>query len=119
MNTMPPTAEMQQASRSRYASYHGLFFLGVRTTGIFCRPTCPARKPIAKNVEYFPTARAALVAGYRPCKRCRPLESDDQPQWASELRSEPRCGTTHKSNGHRANRQRPCSPCKNVCGQCA
>src|SRR5919106_3177117 len=75
MNTMPPTAEMQQAYRERDASYHGLFFLGVRTTGIFCRLTCPARKPIAKNVEYFPTARAALVAGYRPCKRCRPLES--------------------------------------------
>lgn len=85
---MPPTAEMERAYLKRDASYNGLFFLGVRTTGIFCRPTCPARKPLPKNVEYFPTAQAALVAGYRPCKRCRPLESDDEPQWASELLAE-------------------------------
>jgi AraC family transcriptional regulator of adaptative response/methylated-DNA-[protein]-cysteine methyltransferase len=86
MNTMPPeTAEMERAYLQRDASYNGLFFLGARTTGIFCRPTCPARKPLPKSVEYFPTARAALVAGYRPCKRCRPLELDDQPPWAAAL----------------------------------
>ncbi len=85
MNTMPPTTEMERAYLERDASFNGLFFLGVRTTGIFCRPTCPARKPLPKNVEYFPTARAALLAGYRPCKRCRPLESDELPSWASEL----------------------------------
>lgn len=85
MDTVLPTAEMQQAYLERDASYDGLFFLGVRTTGIFCRPTCPARKPLPKNVEYFPTARAALVAGYRPCKRCRPLELDDRPPWAGTL----------------------------------
>jgi AraC family transcriptional regulator of adaptative response/methylated-DNA-[protein]-cysteine methyltransferase len=88
MNTMPPTAEMERAYLERDASYNGLFFLGVRTTGIFCRPTCPARKPLPKNVEYFPTARAAFLAGYRPCKRCHPLESNEQPQWASELLSD-------------------------------
>jgi AraC family transcriptional regulator of adaptative response/methylated-DNA-[protein]-cysteine methyltransferase len=88
MNTLPSTTEMERAYLERDASYNGLFFLGVRTTGIFCRPTCPARKPLPKNVEYFPTARAALVAGYRPCKRCYPLESDEQPQWASELLSD-------------------------------
>ncbi|MDN5850389.1 MAG: methylated-DNA--[protein]-cysteine S-methyltransferase [Nitrococcus sp.] len=82
---MPPTTEMERAYVKRDASYNGLFFLGVRTTGIFCRPTCPARKPLPKNVEYFPTARAALVAGYRPCKRCHPLETDEQPQWISDL----------------------------------
>lgn len=85
MDTVLPTAEMQQAYLERDASYDGLFLLGVRTTGIFCRPTCPARKPLPKNVEYFPTARAALVAGYRPCKRCRPLELDDRPPWAATL----------------------------------
>ena len=85
MTTTLPKTEMQRAYLARDASYNGLFFLGVRTTGIFCRPTCPARKPLPKNVEYFPTARAALVAGYRPCKRCRPLEAADQPQWAAEL----------------------------------
>src|SRR5680860_597352 len=85
MNTMPPIAEMERAYLDRDAAYNGLFFLGVRTTGIFCRPTCPARKPLPKNVEYFPTAKAALAGGYRPCKRCRPLLWDDQPPWASEL----------------------------------
>ena len=88
MNALPPTQEMEQAYSERDASYDGLFFLGVRTTGVFCRPTCPARKPLAKNVDYFPTAQAALVAGYRPCKRCRPLELDDQPPWAADLPAE-------------------------------
>ncbi|MFN0199499.1 MAG: bifunctional transcriptional activator/DNA repair enzyme AdaA [Planctomycetaceae bacterium] len=88
MSTMPPVSEMQQAYLDRDASYNGLFFFGVRTTGIFCRPTCPARKPLPKNVEYFATAGDALVAGYRPCKRCRPLEPDDQPAWALELLGE-------------------------------
>ncbi len=85
MDTMLPTEELERAYLERDASYDGLFFLGVRSTGIFCRPTCPARKPLPKNVEYFPTAREALVAGYRPCKRCRPLELDDQPPWAAAL----------------------------------
>jgi AraC family transcriptional regulator, regulatory protein of adaptative response / methylated-DNA-[protein]-cysteine methyltransferase len=88
MNTILPPAEMERAYLARDAAYNGLFFLGVRTTGIFCRPTCPARKPLPKNVEYFSTARAALVAGYRPCKRCRPLAAADQPEWASELLAE-------------------------------
>ena len=85
MNTMPPTAEMERAYLERDASYNGVFFVAVRTTAIFCRPTCPARKPQPKNVEYFPTARAALFAGYRPCKRCRPLSPDDRPEWVSTL----------------------------------
>lgn len=88
MNRLPPAAEMERAYLDRDAAYNGLFFIAVRTTGIFCRPTCPARNPLPKNVEYFPTAREALVAGYRPCKRCRPLERDEQPRWASDLLSE-------------------------------
>jgi len=88
MNTthpLPPISEMERAYLSRDSAYNGLFFLGVRTTGIFCRPTCPARKPLPKNVEYFATAREALVAGFRPCKRCRPMQLDDQPEWARLL----------------------------------
>lgn len=85
MNTLPPVAEMERAYRENDASYNGLFFLGVRTTGIFCRPICPARKPLPKNVEYFPTVQAASFAGYRPCKRCRPLNEDGQPDWARKL----------------------------------
>ncbi|MGD9854478.1 MAG: bifunctional transcriptional activator/DNA repair enzyme AdaA [Planctomycetaceae bacterium] len=79
---------MERASRERDAAYDGLFFFGVRTTGVFCRPTCPARKPRAENVEYFATREAAITAGYRPCKRCRPLAWDDQPAWAAELLAE-------------------------------
>jgi AraC family transcriptional regulator of adaptative response/methylated-DNA-[protein]-cysteine methyltransferase len=84
-NGLPPVAEMERAWRERDAAFNGLFFLGVRTTGIFCRPTCPARKPLAKNVEYFATAKDAMAAGYRACKRCRPLALDDQPPWATKL----------------------------------
>jgi AraC family transcriptional regulator of adaptative response/methylated-DNA-[protein]-cysteine methyltransferase len=79
---------MEQAYLGSDAGYHGLFFLGVRTTGIFCRPTCPARKPLPRNVEYFPSVAAAQAAGYRPCKRCRPLEDDEQPAWARQLIAE-------------------------------
>ena len=73
MQTLPPTTEMQRAYLASDASYDGVFFLAVRTTGIFCRPSCRARKPRPENVVYFATARKALFAGYRPCKRCRPL----------------------------------------------
>src|SRR5262245_27747000 len=85
MSTMPPVAEMERAYLASDVSYNGLFFVAVRTTGIFCRPNCPARKPLPKNVEYFPTAEAAIRAGYRACKRCRPLDVDGQPAWAVEV----------------------------------
>ena len=85
MNILPPIAEMEQAYLKRDPAYNGLFFVGVRTTMVFCRPTCHARSPLPKNVEYFPTAAEALFAGYRPCKRCRPMTIDDQPDWAAKL----------------------------------
>jgi AraC family transcriptional regulator, regulatory protein of adaptative response / methylated-DNA-[protein]-cysteine methyltransferase len=85
MNTLQRIAEMERAYLNRDPAYNGLFFVGVRTTAIFCRPTCPARSPLPKNVEYFSTAAAALFAGYRPCKRCRPMAIDDQPDWAAKL----------------------------------
>ncbi len=88
MPALPPIAEMERAYLAKDAAYEGLFFLAVRTTGIFCRPVCPARKPLPKNVEYFPHAAAALAAGYRPCKRCRPLGADDQAAWAAALQAE-------------------------------
>jgi AraC family transcriptional regulator, regulatory protein of adaptative response / methylated-DNA-[protein]-cysteine methyltransferase len=82
MNTMPSIKEMQRAYLHKDTSYDGIFFLGVRTTGIFCRPSCPARKPLPANVSYFTTAREALFAGYRPCKRCRPLDTGGRPpEW--------------------------------------
>ncbi len=86
MSSLPPTTEMDRALRQRDATYDGIFFLGVRTTGIFCRPSCPARKPRAENVEFFATVREALRAGYRPCKRCRPLHADGRPpEWVARL----------------------------------
>ena len=53
--------------------YEGIFFVGVKSTGIFCRPTCPAKKPKKENCEFFENAQEALLASYRPCKRCHPL----------------------------------------------
>src|SRR5262245_61472825 len=84
-NSLPPTAEMERAYLNRDASYDGVFFVGVRTTGIFCRPNCVARSPHPKNVEFFASASEALFAGYRPCKRCRPMAIANQPEWASAL----------------------------------
>jgi AraC family transcriptional regulator of adaptative response/methylated-DNA-[protein]-cysteine methyltransferase len=84
-STLPPIPEMERAYRKSDASYDGIFFLGVRTTGIFCKPSCPARKPMPENVEYYPTPREAVFAGYRPCKRCRPLDLNDTPEWAERL----------------------------------
>jgi AraC family transcriptional regulator of adaptative response / DNA-3-methyladenine glycosylase II len=71
-----------RAARARDARFDGLFFTAVKTTRIFCRPVCPARTPLRKNVEYFFNASAAQAAGYRPCLRCRPEVSPDQPVWA-------------------------------------
>ena len=62
----------------RDADYEGVFYVGVRTTGIFCRPTCPARKPKRENCEFFGDAQAALLAAYRPCERCRPLSHPNE-----------------------------------------
>lgn len=85
MKTLPSVREMERAWQARDAAYDGLFLLGVRTTGIFCRPTCPARKPLPRNVQYFGSADEAAAAGFRACKRCRPLAEDEHPPWAKEL----------------------------------
>jgi len=70
------------ASGSRDARFDGRFFIAVITTGIYCRPICPARTPLRKNVRYYATAAAAEAAGFRPCKRCRPETSPGTPAWA-------------------------------------
>ncbi|MEC9364492.1 MAG: methylated-DNA--[protein]-cysteine S-methyltransferase [Pseudomonadota bacterium] len=86
MQQLPPTAEMQRAYLASDAGYDGVFYLGVRTTGIFCRPSCRAKKPRPENVEFFPDPRAATFAGYRACKRCRPLEAPGTPPpWIARL----------------------------------
>src|SRR5437899_12356745 len=89
MTSLPSKKEMEQAVEQRDASYDGIFFVGVRTTGIFCRPSCPAKTPLVRNRQYFATAREAIFAGYRPCKRCRPLDTNGQPpSWAGRLLAE-------------------------------
>ena len=70
--------ELYDALLAKDSSYEGVFFVGVKTTGIFCRPTCPARKPKFENCEFFATTQAALLASFRPCKRCQPLSHPNQ-----------------------------------------
>ena len=83
---MPSSHEMYEALVRRDSQYEGIFVVAVRTTGIFCRPTCAARTPKASNVEFYPAPREALLAGYRPCKRCTPMEpAGAAPVWLDEL----------------------------------
>lgn len=86
ISALPRVPEMRRAYQKSDRSYDGIFFLGVRTTGIFCKPSCPARKPDPKNVDYYASAKEALFAGFRPCKRCRPLEPGGKPPgWLASL----------------------------------
>jgi AraC family transcriptional regulator, regulatory protein of adaptative response / DNA-3-methyladenine glycosylase II len=70
-----------EAAASKDARFDGVFFTAVRTTGIYCRPSCPAITPKRPNVTFYPTAAAAQQAGYRACKRCRPDASPGSPDW--------------------------------------
>lgn len=69
------------AMRRRDHAFDGLFFVAVRTTGIYCRPVCTARTPRRENVSFHPSAAAAERAGYRPCLRCRPETAPFCPAW--------------------------------------
>ncbi len=80
---------MYHALVNRDSSFEGIFFVGVRTTGIFCRPTCPAKKPARENVDFFSTASEALHGGYRPCLRCTPMDPEKPaPKLIERLRTE-------------------------------
>src|SRR5688500_13055339 len=67
--------DMERAFYASDAAWDGRFVAAVRTTGIFCRPSCRVRKPLPKNVEYLPDSAAARAAGYRACLRCQPESS--------------------------------------------
>ena len=69
---------MYQASFNKNPDFEGVFWMGVKTTGIFCRPTCTARKPKSENVEFFQNTKDAILKGYRPCKVCKPLENPNE-----------------------------------------
>ncbi|MEC0240590.1 trifunctional transcriptional activator/DNA repair protein Ada/methylated-DNA--[protein]-cysteine S-methyltransferase [Paenibacillus dokdonensis] len=73
MATATRNEEYYKALLEKRTEYEGVFYVGVKTTGVFCRPTCPARKPKFENCEFFDNAQQALLASYRPCQRCRPL----------------------------------------------
>src|SRR5689334_21100219 len=70
-----------RAVQSKDARFDGWFVTAVRTTKIYCRPSCPVRPPFARNVQFYPTAAAAQRAGFRACKRCRPDASPGSPEW--------------------------------------
>src|SRR3954449_5617920 len=70
-----------RAVAGRDARFDGWFFTAVHTTGIYCRPSCPARTPLARNVSFFTTAAAAQGAGFRACRRCRPDTVPGSPEW--------------------------------------
>lgn len=69
---------MYQASYEKNSDFEGVFWMAVKTTGIFCRPTCTARKPKPENVEFFDNTKDAIQKGYRPCKVCKPLVNPDE-----------------------------------------
>ncbi|MBY6191325.1 helix-turn-helix domain-containing protein [Microbulbifer agarilyticus] len=77
----PDPVICNRARLARDKRFDGRFFTAVKTTGIFCRPICPARPPLEKNVEYFNTAAEATAAGYRPCLRCRPDAAPGSAAW--------------------------------------
>ncbi len=80
-SALPDLEVCRRARESRDARFDGRFFVGVVTTGVFCRPTCPARLPLEANVRYYATSAQAQAAGFRPCKRCRPEAALRLPEW--------------------------------------
>jgi AraC family transcriptional regulator of adaptative response / DNA-3-methyladenine glycosylase II len=72
----------ERARLSRDARFDGQFYIGVKTTGIYCRPICPANSPKSSNVQFFPSAASAGEAGFRPCLRCRPECAPGTPAWS-------------------------------------
>src|SRR5207244_12725959 len=76
---LPPPDTMYRALLNRDSSFEGIFYAGVRTTGIFCRPTCTAKKPERVNVDFLATTSEALHGGCRPCLRCRPVDPGQPP----------------------------------------
>jgi AraC family transcriptional regulator, regulatory protein of adaptative response / DNA-3-methyladenine glycosylase II len=75
------TERCVRAVHSKDARFDGWFFTAVLTTGIYCRPSCPAVPPRPENMRFFPSAAAAQQAGFRACKRCRPDASPGSPEW--------------------------------------
>jgi AraC family transcriptional regulator of adaptative response/methylated-DNA-[protein]-cysteine methyltransferase len=79
LNQLPSHDTLYQHILRRDPELDGVIYVGVKTTGIFCRPVCPARTPLSKNITFYGSSDEAIEAGFRPCKRCRPLDAPDAP----------------------------------------
>ena len=87
--TIPDRNTMYEALVNKDSQFEGIFIAAIKTTGIFCRPTCTARKPKPENVEYFASTKQALANGYRACKVCRPMQLKGEfPDWLKGLMEE-------------------------------
>jgi AraC family transcriptional regulator of adaptative response/methylated-DNA-[protein]-cysteine methyltransferase len=83
---LPSKNIMYNAVLKKDAGFVGIFYVAVKSTGIFCKPTCTARKPKPENVEFFSTTGEAIESGYRPCKLCRPMNlNGTKPDWVENL----------------------------------
>src|SRR6476620_3328954 len=78
---IPDADTCYRAMEAKDPRFDGWFFVAVRSTGIYCRPSCPSRTPLRRNVAFHSTAASAQRAGYRACKRCRPDASPGSPEW--------------------------------------
>lgn len=78
---MQDTKTLYAAMAGRDRRFDGVFWVGVKSTGIFCRPSCPARTPKPENVAFYPSAAAAARAGFRACRRCLPAAAPGSPEW--------------------------------------
>jgi len=86
LGRLPRVSELHRAVDARDPSYEGIFLVGVRTTGVFCRPTCPSKPALRQNREFFASPADAAKAGYRACRRCRPLDRPgEHPEWVRRL----------------------------------
>jgi AraC family transcriptional regulator of adaptative response/methylated-DNA-[protein]-cysteine methyltransferase len=89
LQLLPDSNTLYNAILTKDESFEGIFIVGVKTTGVCCRPTCTARKPKQENVEFFNSVREALLHGYRPCKICNPLGNKGEvPAWLEPLLNE-------------------------------
>lgn len=97
MTSNDKTERWYQALLEKDENYEGVFFVGVKSTGIFCRPGCPARKPKRSNTSFFQTTKEAMAHGFRPCKRCHPLKNrGETPPWIESLIREVECNPDHR-----------------------
>ncbi|MEZ4933798.1 MAG: Ada metal-binding domain-containing protein [Saprospiraceae bacterium] len=86
---LPDREILYHALVNKDSHFEGIFFAAIKTTGIFCRPTCTARKPKPENVEYYASSKEAIANGYRACKVCKPMQLQGEfPEWLQGLMDE-------------------------------